>query len=77
MGIDRARLAELLKDEQRRFRETHPRSAELFARASESLLGGVPMTWMRKWAGGATPVRWRVTRRPPRWRPSWIGCGEA
>jgi glutamate-1-semialdehyde 2,1-aminomutase len=52
MSIDRARLATLLEDERRRFRETHPRSAELFARASKSLLGGVPMTWMRKWAGG-------------------------
>jgi glutamate-1-semialdehyde 2,1-aminomutase len=52
MGIDRARLAGLLEDEQRRFRETHPRSAELFARSSNSLLGGVSMTWMRKWSGG-------------------------
>ncbi len=52
MSIDRARLARLLDDERRRFLETHPRSAELFKRTSASLLGGVPMTWMRKWAGG-------------------------
>jgi glutamate-1-semialdehyde 2,1-aminomutase len=52
MVIDRERLFVRLEDERRRFRETHRRSAELFARASESLLGGVPMTWMRKWAGG-------------------------
>ena len=52
MSMDRARLTRLLDDERSRFRETHARSAELFTRTSKTLLGGVPMTWMRKWAGG-------------------------
>ncbi|HWI74999.1 MAG TPA: transaminase, partial [Baekduia sp.] len=33
----------------------HPRSVELAARARGTLLHGVPMPWMAKWAGG-TPV---------------------
>src|SRR5207253_8700690 len=35
-----------------RFRAEHPRSAELSERARRSLLGGVPMHWMVRWAGG-------------------------
>jgi glutamate-1-semialdehyde 2,1-aminomutase len=35
-----------------RFRKEHPRSAELTERAKRSLLGGVPMHWMVRWAGG-------------------------
>jgi glutamate-1-semialdehyde 2,1-aminomutase len=50
--LDRERLAELLADEERRFRETHPRSLALAERARGSLLGGVPMHWMVRWAGG-------------------------
>jgi glutamate-1-semialdehyde 2,1-aminomutase len=50
--LDRGRLAELLADEERRFRETHPRSLALSERAGRSLLGGVPMHWMVRWAGG-------------------------
>ena len=52
MKLDRGRLAELLADEERRFRETHPRSLALSERAGRSLLGGVPMQWMVRWAGG-------------------------
>ena len=52
MTLDRGRLAELLADEERRFRETHPRSLALSERAARSLLGGVPMHWMVRWAGG-------------------------
>ena len=33
------------------FERRHPRSHELHERASRSLVGGVPMTWMVKWAG--------------------------
>ena len=33
----------------------HPRSAAAFKMAQESLLGGVPMNWMKKWAG-AFPI---------------------
>ena len=52
MSLDRERLAALLVEEEHRFRETHPRSLALFARARRSLLGGVPMHWMVRWAGG-------------------------
>ncbi len=40
-----------MQREQRRFAAEHPRSQELFERARESLLGGVPMSWMVRWAG--------------------------
>ncbi|MBK9692360.1 MAG: aspartate aminotransferase family protein [Gemmatimonadetes bacterium] len=50
--IDRARLAGAYAEEQRRFEATHPASRALSARARESLLEGVPMHWMVKWAGG-------------------------
>jgi len=33
------------------FADRHPRAAELHRRARKSLLGGVPMNWMVKWAG--------------------------
>jgi len=55
MTIDRARLADLLAAEQERFETTHPRSRALFERAKKSLLGGVPMNWMVRWAG-AFPI---------------------
>ncbi len=49
--IDRDRLTSLRADEEHRFVQTHPRSQELSARASDSLLAGVPMPWMTRWAG--------------------------
>ncbi|MDQ6793419.1 MAG: transaminase [Chloroflexota bacterium] len=49
--VDRARLTQLMDREQRSFVGRHPRSAELFERAKGSLLAGVPMNWMVKWAG--------------------------
>jgi glutamate-1-semialdehyde 2,1-aminomutase len=52
MIVDRGRLGALLADEERRFREAHPRSLALYQRAGRSLLGGVPMQWMVRWAGG-------------------------
>lgn len=52
MSVDRRRLRSLLADEERRFASCHPRSRELFERARRSLLGGVPMHWMTRWAGG-------------------------
>jgi len=52
MILDRGRLGALLADEERRFREAHPRSLALSERARRSLLGGVPMHWMVRWAGG-------------------------
>lgn len=50
--IDRHHLAHLLEHERELFRAQHPRSYELYLQAQQSLLGGVPMTWMMKWAGG-------------------------
>jgi glutamate-1-semialdehyde 2,1-aminomutase len=51
-SVDRARLRSLLDRERRSFREDHPRSLELFRRGRHSLLAGVPMSWMARWAGG-------------------------
>jgi glutamate-1-semialdehyde 2,1-aminomutase len=45
-------LGQLRREEVARFEREHPRSRELFERARGSLVGGVPMTWMAKWAGG-------------------------
>ena len=53
--IDRSKLKKLHEREEKRFVVEHPRSAQLYSRAQHSLLGGVPMNWMKKWAG-AFPV---------------------
>src|SRR2546423_5112004 len=45
-------LEKLMQRELERFRDEHPRSSELTERAKRSLLGGVPMHWMVRWAGG-------------------------
>jgi glutamate-1-semialdehyde 2,1-aminomutase len=50
--VNRPRLLELLEAERARFAESHPRSRERFERARGSLLAGVPMSWMARWAGG-------------------------
>jgi glutamate-1-semialdehyde 2,1-aminomutase len=49
--INREKLKKLHEREANRFVAEHPRSAELYKRAQQSLLGGVPMNWMKKWAG--------------------------
>jgi len=41
--------------EQEKFIDEHPKSKALFERARKSLLGGVPMNWMAKWAGAFPP----------------------
>lgn len=53
--IDRERIKILREREEKLFVAEHPRSAALYKRAENSLLGGVPMNWMKKWAG-AFPV---------------------
>lgn len=53
--INRARLRDALAAEDARFAETHPCSRDLFEQAKGSLLGGVPMNWMVRWAG-AFPI---------------------
>ena len=50
-GVDRSRLAALTAREAEAFAAARPRSRELAERARASLLGGVPMTWMMRWAG--------------------------
>src|SRR5690348_9908048 len=54
-AIDRARLKSLMQREQQRFVSERPKSKALFERAGKSLLGGVPMNWMIKWAGAFPP----------------------
>jgi glutamate-1-semialdehyde aminotransferase len=49
--IDPNKLASLHQRETQRFIHDHPKSAALYSRAQDSLLGGVPMNWMKKWAG--------------------------
>jgi glutamate-1-semialdehyde 2,1-aminomutase len=49
--INRSKLQELLEKEEREFADEHPRSRALFERAKKSLLAGVPMNWMIRWAG--------------------------
>jgi glutamate-1-semialdehyde 2,1-aminomutase len=48
--IDRDRLAVLMAAEERRFAQANPRSHALHEQAKGSLLDGVPMNWMVKWA---------------------------
>ena len=54
-AIDRQRLKSLMQREQTRFVNERPKSKALFERAGKSLLGGVPMNWMIKWAGAFPP----------------------
>ncbi len=49
--LDRSRLDRLMADETAAFEQANPRSRELFERAKGSLLDGVPMNWMIRWAG--------------------------
>ena len=50
--IDRAVLMERTAEELERFVAANPKSKELFERARHTLIGGVPMPWMMRWAGG-------------------------
>jgi glutamate-1-semialdehyde 2,1-aminomutase len=50
-SIDPNKLTSLHQRETQRFIHDHPKSAAFYSRAQDSLLGGVPMNWMKKWAG--------------------------
>jgi glutamate-1-semialdehyde 2,1-aminomutase len=50
--IDRTELARLLDAERTAFADARPSSRAAAAEAADHLIGGVPMTWMAKWAGG-------------------------
>jgi glutamate-1-semialdehyde 2,1-aminomutase len=54
--IDRTRLQSLMQREQKRFVAENPKSKASFERGKKSLLSGVPMNWMVKWAGAFPPV---------------------
>src|SRR5215211_6616456 len=52
MPFDRGRLSALLAREAETFAAARPRSRALSERAAGTLVGGVPMPWMMRWAGG-------------------------
>jgi glutamate-1-semialdehyde 2,1-aminomutase len=54
-SLDRPHLEALTQREQQRFVADRPKSKALFERAGKSLLGGVPMNWMLRWAGAFPP----------------------
>jgi glutamate-1-semialdehyde 2,1-aminomutase len=49
--IDRSRIKKLMTEEEIVFVKDHQKSRALFERAKKSLLAGVPMNWMVRWAG--------------------------
>jgi len=53
--VNREKLQSLMAREQKKFVDERPKSKALFERARKSLLGGVPMNWMAKWAGDFPP----------------------
>jgi glutamate-1-semialdehyde 2,1-aminomutase len=56
MTIDRTRLKSLTEREQKRFVDERPKSKAIYERGQKSLLSGVPMNWMVKWAGAFPPI---------------------
>src|SRR2546428_5314019 len=46
------KIDDLFAHERERFEREHPRSRALAREAGQSLLAGVPMPWMVRWAGG-------------------------
>src|SRR5687768_18389688 len=48
----REHVLALTERERDTFVRSHPTSRDLYERAGNSLFGGVPMSWMMKWAGG-------------------------
>jgi glutamate-1-semialdehyde 2,1-aminomutase len=51
-SINRDKLKQLLQTETELFKQNNPISFQQFTRAKDSLHDGVPMHWMKKWAGG-------------------------
>ena len=49
------RLAPLFAEEFEHFTQQHPRAIALASRAGASLVGGVPMSWMQRWASPVPP----------------------
>src|SRR5712664_4445257 len=55
LTLDRTRLKSLMEREQTRFVAERPKSKAIYERGKKSLLSGVPMNWMVKWAGAFPP----------------------
>jgi glutamate-1-semialdehyde 2,1-aminomutase len=55
-GVDPGRVQDLLVRERERFVTTHPRSMAYRQRAESSMLYGVPMNWMTRWASPSPVV---------------------
>ena len=55
-GVDPARIVQLQAAERARFAASHPRALEFRNRAEHTMLYGVPMNWMTRWAGQAPIV---------------------
>ena len=49
--VNREKLQEQYEKEVQLFERNHPKSGQLYQQAQDSLLQGVPMNWMTKWAG--------------------------
>jgi glutamate-1-semialdehyde 2,1-aminomutase len=56
MPLDRTRLKSLTEREQMLFVDDRPKSKAIYERGKKSLLSGVPMNWMVKWAGAFPPI---------------------
>ena len=52
MSTNENQLFRLMQKETDRFVREHPQSLSLHRQAQNSLISGVPMNWMTKWAGG-------------------------
>ncbi len=55
-GVDPARVARLIASERARFAAAHPRALQSRDRAEHTMLYGVPMNWMTRWASPAPIV---------------------
>jgi glutamate-1-semialdehyde 2,1-aminomutase len=55
-GVDPTRVRALLERERERFVASHPRSIDFQRRAATSMLSGVPMNWMTRWASPSPVV---------------------
>jgi glutamate-1-semialdehyde 2,1-aminomutase len=55
-GIDAGRVDAMLDRERERFIASHPRSIDFQRRAQSSMLYGVPMNWMTRWASPSPVV---------------------
>ena len=51
-GVDRAKLGNAIAREEATFLARTAKSRAMFEESKQVLLGGVPMSWMNKWAGG-------------------------